>query len=363
MMLFRALLIALFFAMPAAAQETFWIEATGHAAVKTADDRTTAKRRALADAMLSAVLAGGAELKGHSALQNGNLTADLTVIRPTGRILQHQIIQESLNNGIWQVKIRAMVGPLAPTSCSGHQQLIVTAYAPRVDVAYRAPAWSVQLAHDVVTDMIDTLDRHPKVALTKRMDRQQSGYYSPVGNDFSYDSLTKGVSQVTPGGHAFSPQIRIDVERDARGKEHLRLDVFLTMEGTEIQTIRREITRYSPLPGKTGLAVLSGRSTKKVKDTLTEGLTNSISEMVNAVTCQAPIAHATLNSGKLTVPLGRENGLSKSSLAFVTDRSDSFAILEISELGARNAVLRPLDRTRSANEFHGLEVTFLETGL
>ena len=359
----RLLLIIMLLASPELAQETFWVDATGHSAVKNSGYRETAKRRALADAMLSAVLASGAELKGHSALQNGNLTADLTVLRPTGRIIEHQITLESLKDGIWEVKIRAHVGPLQETSCSGHQQLIVTAYAPKVDVAYRAPAWTVAMAHEIVTEIIDTMDRHPKVALTKRMDRKAEGYSSPVGNDFNYDALTKGVSQVMPGGHAFSPEVKVSVERDASGKEQLRLDVFLTMDGTEVQTIRKQITRFSNLPGKTGLAVLSGRSTKKVKDTLTNGLSTAINQMVNSVTCLAPVARATLNSGSLTVPLGRANGLSKSSLAFVSDRSDSFAILEITELSARSATLQPLDRTRSANDFHGLELTFLETGL
>lgn len=363
MRLLRIIASVLLLASPAFAQDTFWVDAIGHSVVKNSEDRQTAKRRALADAMLAAVLSGGAELKGHSALQNGNLTADLTVLRPTGSIVQHQITQESLNNGIWEVTIRAQVGPLTESSCSGHQQLIVIAYAPKVEVAYRAPAWTVSMAHEVIGEIVDTLDRHPKVDLTKRMDRAMEGYRSPVGNDFNYDALTKGVSQVMPGGHAFTPEVKVSVERDANGKERLRLDVFLTMQGTEVQTIRRQITRHSDLPGKSGLAVLSGRGTKQVKDTLTQDLNTAINEMINGLTCLAPVARATLNSGKLTVPLGRANGLSRSSLAFVSDRSDSFAILEITDLSERSATLIPLDRTRSANEFHGLEMTFMETGL
>lgn len=358
----RLLVALLIWAAPVWAETGVWVQATGHAEI-ISGDRTGARQRALADAMLSAALAGGAEVRGHSALQNGVLTSDIALIRPTSRLLRHEILSEGPQGGLWQVQIRAEVAPLTDAQCSGQRILPVTVFAPQIEVSPQAPAWTVQLAHLAMTDLIAALDRHPKITLTHELDKAAPNGLPRIEEEFSYAALNRGTEPLAQGSYALTPRIEVRPAGTPPLGRRLDLSLTLHMDGIGIPGIRQTLSRSAPMPAKSGLAVLAGRSVPAAREGLTQGLTADVTATLNALTCEAPVARARLASGQLTVPLGRRNGLSRSSLAFLTDRSDSFAALEVVDLSDRSATLRPLDQSRSAGSFDGLELTFLETGL
>ena len=68
--------------LPHAALAGVWVEVTGSAIIHNAADHDAARRRALADALLAAAFAGGANVQGHSAMSLGRMTSDMLVVRP-----------------------------------------------------------------------------------------------------------------------------------------------------------------------------------------------------------------------------------------------------------------------------------------
>lgn len=123
-----------------------WVEVVGAAHVSGAADLPAARRRALADALLSASLAGGADLRGHSALSMTRMTSDLMVMRPTGQILEHRVLSEQLDGQLLRLRVAARVGQPRAGECPERRRLLVTAYAPVIDVAPDVPAWADALA-------------------------------------------------------------------------------------------------------------------------------------------------------------------------------------------------------------------------
>src|SRR6056297_1321883 len=155
-MLWRAILLTLTLGpVPVAAGEaTLWIEAQGFAHVASTADRDAARRRAIGEALVSAALAGGASLRGHTVMDKGRITADLSILRPTGRVLSHRVLSAELVDGQWRVRVAAQVGPMPAAACPARRRRAVcppphlVRVAPKVRA--RRPHWAQRVAHDLV---------------------------------------------------------------------------------------------------------------------------------------------------------------------------------------------------------------------
>src|SRR6056297_884806 len=101
-----------------AGDATLWIEARGYAYPASAADRDSARRRAIGEALVSAALAGGSSLRGHTVTNKGRITSDLAILRPTGRVLSHRVLSAELVDGRWNVHVAAQVGPMTADTCS-----------------------------------------------------------------------------------------------------------------------------------------------------------------------------------------------------------------------------------------------------
>jgi hypothetical protein len=147
----RWLLVALLMlaALPLRAAEGMVVQATGFAIQSGADDAASAKRRAVADALLQAALSGGASVAGHTVVDKSVVTADLLIVRPVGRVLQHRIIEISQKGGTWTAVIEAVVGQGVSAECTRRRNLRVNVYAPVIRVKPDAPAWTEPLAVEV----------------------------------------------------------------------------------------------------------------------------------------------------------------------------------------------------------------------
>jgi hypothetical protein len=64
--------------------------------------------------------------------------------------------------------------------------------------------------------------------------------------------------------------------------------------------------------------------------------------------------------GKLVVPLGTRHGLKTNALAFVAGGDTPWQILQVSEAGPEQAVLRPLNTRRDQARLAGKTVEFME---
>lgn len=341
--------------VPAGTSETaIRVETVGNAFVINAADRDTARIRALSEALASAAFSGGATLRGHTVLDKGRITADLSILRPVGRVLSYQTLSAALENGMWTVRISAVVGPAKTGLCASQRRLTISATPPRITVAPDAPSWSGAVAQNLALDLVETLRRHPAVDL----DRIAPTRTLQVSESLDYTTLTRGASRPAPGDHRMGQEIAV-----RRSNTTLDLTLFVTLHAQDGTVLRRELRQSTRIPkgGLTGLLTTPSRS--KVEASLRAVMTRSVNALLEELTCQPVQARLNMAGGTLQAPLGKRHGLTRSALAFVEDRNDGFGMLEIVSLTRDEVRLRPLDPTRHVASFDGLRVYFVEVGL
>lgn len=361
----RALFLAvlLLIAGPLHAAEGLWVEVTGYGFMSSGD-ADTARRRAMADALLSAALAGGAEVRGHTAVDKSVVTSDLLIVRPVGRVLRHEVTGISQTGDQVAVTIRALVGVDAGGQCESRRRLVVTAYAPDIRVSPYAPAWAEPLATDIVAELLDTLGHHPLVEHVRTTQRSLPGM-SAAREAVDYTTLTRGSVRLEAGEHAFVPRVRLDVEGNGVTKS-LVLTLDLNFIGGQGEVISRRIERRVMLPGPNPLGrvgTLVAPKRREMVAKLAGGLDRDFTAMLDDKTCQPVIATLSTVGGRITAPFGTRNGLSRGSIAFTVDRSGSTEMLEVVGLNRGSVELRPLDPNRPAAAFEGRPVRFLDTGM
>lgn len=361
----RALVLSLLllFATPLHAAEALWVEVTGYGFM-AGTDPDTARRRALADALLTAALAGGAEVRGHTAVDRSVVTADLLIVRPVGRVLQHQVLGIQQSGDQVAVTIRAKIGVESGRQCDSRRHLVVTAYAPDIHVSPYAPAWAEPMATDIVAALLDALGRHPAVEHVRTTQRALPGMTS--GREaLDYATLTRGSVRLEAGDHAFVPGVRLDVEGDGQTKQ-LVLTLDLNFIGGQGEVMQRRIERRVALPGpnplgRVGALVAPKRDAMVAK--LTKGLAGEFAAMLDGETCKPIVAMLATSKGRITAPFGSRQGLSRGSIAFTVDRNETTELLEVINLSRTSVELRPLDPQRAAASFDGRPVRFVETGM
>ena len=357
-------LVLVLAAAPLRAAEGLVVQATGFAIQSGAEDAASAKRRAVADALLQAALSGGAAVTGHMAVDKSVITADLLIVRPVGRVLRHSVIALDRNGDTWTATVEALVG-LGPVGiCDSRRTLVVTVYAPVIAVSPRAPAWTEPLAMEVAKALVRRLESHPATELVRVTDRAMPrGETGREATD--YVTLMRGSVRMKEGDHAFVPVIQIDV--GGRGQRpDLAMDLTMVLIGGNGEEVRQEVRRSVTLPGVSPLgrlAVALEPDRRQLVARLTEGLEDELDALLDVETCKPVLANLKVSGGTISAPVGRRQGLSRGSIAFTADRDGSTEMLEVVELSAERVVLRPLDPGRSAKAFVGRPVRFLEAGL
>ncbi|WP_297773275.1 hypothetical protein [uncultured Roseovarius sp.] len=188
---------------------------------------------AIGEALVTAAVAGGASRRGHTVMDKGRTTADLSILRPTGRVLSHRVLSAELLEGQWRVRVAAQVGSVSAGACAARRRLTISATLPVVRVSTKVFAWAEPMAQSVAHDFIDTLHRHPDAGL----DSIASAASGPVAAALDYAALTRGRAEPAVGDHRLRPSIVIE----AAGKG-VRLTLTLALRGPDGQRRRHGLT-------------------------------------------------------------------------------------------------------------------------
>jgi hypothetical protein len=363
MRLILALMLMLMLPAMAMAAPSMMVDVTGSAIQSGAEDAGSARRRALADAVYAAALAGGAEVSGHTAISKSVITSDVAIVRPVGRVLGLKILSETRTGDEWRVTIRAKIGVAQADGCLARQTLLVTAYPAEIRVAPQAPAWTEQMAQSVVNDLLAQLSDNPQVRLQRVSDRAMPVSGNAAEDAFDYTALTRGSNRLGEGEYAYVPTLRIGMEPTATGSA-IRMEIRLDLVGHLGNRITANFARDVALPSNVVFGSLTPLVTKDrlhLTAKLTKGLKAQMEDLLTRASCAPVVARLALSGGVITVPVGRANGLTAGSIAFTADADASTQLLEVVDLSNRSATLRPLDPTLSPRSFAGRPVRFVQT--
>lgn len=361
-LLFPSLLLAALFALalPIAAQaQAIWVEVIGHAVASNNSDKPAARRRALADALISAGMAGGVQMKGHTVVDRGRVVRDLTMMRAAGRVLRYDNLGEAWSGNTIQLRLRALVAPLEGPACGTRRNIVLMAMAPEFRTSPEAPAWAAQLGAELYNDAMSRLKRHNAVEVKHVMGMGQAPVSPKKITSFDYSALTRGHIHTHPGDTQLTTWFEIDTEW-GKGGENLVLRVKLQLiEGTG-QVTERTLSNAVKLPGRGPITNALGKRRHKLKAALAEGFPEILEGLMDLATCTPVAAHVVRNGKTLTVPVGRRQGLSRAALAFTENPASDFEALEIVNLSGESATLRPVDPSTPLSVFEGRIVRFVD---
>lgn len=351
-----AIVLAVAMTAPLFAQGELTVLATGQSVIRSEADSDAARRRALSEALVNAALAGGAQLVGYSAMSQARITRDLTLLRTTGQVLSHRVLDARREGQSWIVQIEAEVGPLAARACAGGRNLTLSVLSPRIVAPSQGPAWAGPLAQTIAAGLVDRAARHPRVSFEGVLPAQ--GHATPVPAALDYNALTRGIVAPDRGDHILALDLRLDPQGGA-----LSLTTDLTLTGPDGRSLTRQLSRQTRLPSGTGFDLLTGRSRTQAERALSAGLHETLDALLDAAGCEAPSAILARSGSDLSVPIGQRHGLSRGSLGVVEGAGPETGLLEIVTLADERAILRPLDPAVSAEALVGARLHFVETGL
>lgn len=358
------LVFLLLTAMPVWAAEGLVVQATGFAIQSGAEDAASAKRRAVADALLQAALSGGASVQGHTVVDKSVVTSDLLIVRPVGRVMQHEVVSLSQNGATWTAVIRAVVGMGSSGQCTRRRNLELVVYAPVIRVRPDAPAWTEPLAMEVAKALVRRLEAHPATRLVRVTDRAFPRL-SAAQERVDYATLMRGSVRLREGENGFIPVVVMDVG-GLGARPELRMDVELVLIAANGSESRAAIRRSVSLPGVSPFgraAAAFEPDRRQLAAQLTNGVEAEMDALLDIETCKPVVANLSVSGGHVVAGVGRNHGLTRGSIAFTADADHSTEMLEVVEIGANRVVLRPLDPGRPAKAFAGRPVRFVETGL
>lgn len=364
---FLALSVLMGAGVSPATAENLTVDVTGQAA-ETGLGRATTRLRALEAALIEAAIQGGADITGYSAASNGILVSDRLILRPASRILDYSVVSEGVENGFYRVRVRAVVGdPPVPVadSCARRAELDIITYPLRKDMDPMAPAW-VDTMGPELRDRIDTaIGSLPGVTLSRSNDAGAlPGRSAQVGSDMDYAALTRGTmtTQSTPSGrlaYQASVQLRMQGQRTLV----LVLESRLIDTGTNTERASSRFESASRLNAGLpirALNVLAAPDRSEIVEDILTGIDSHISAMIDTYACRSLEGILQLAGGRLTLPFGSKDGLTRHHLAFSEGQDTPYILFEIERLNDHSAVLRPIDQNRSAGSLAGTRVRFME---
>ncbi|MEM1100959.1 MAG: flagellar assembly protein T N-terminal domain-containing protein [Pseudomonadota bacterium] len=338
-------------AVPACASEGFWVETEGLAAIHSSADQDSARRRALGEALVSAALAGGASLDGHTVMHNARVLSDVAILRPLGRVLRYDLVSAEQTGRHWRVQVRALVGPRQSTVCVTRRRFTVDILPPEIFVPPQAQAWTAPIAQEVANRTLDVLRDHPALDVQSFAAPQRPR----VDAALDYRSLFEGILPARGQGNQ---TVNIRVAIDGRGARTTLL-LALRLTGPDGRATERRFTRSARASSDGLTALVSHARRPRAEAALLRSLSQEVRGFLDELSCRPAEARLKLSGAHLSVDLGHVHGLRRSTIAFLDDPRNTFGLLEIVSVDARRAVLRPLDPTQSAASLAGRRVQFL----
>lgn len=361
--MFKSLLLTIAFAMVTstvqAQEDRYWVEAVGMAPMQTS--QSLARRHAIAEALLSASLSGGASVQGYSVLDKTRIVADRFMMRPTGTIIRYEVIAEGQTGKYWQVKLKALVGPTIESYCDENRSLTVAMFPPSLYVSPYAPAWSQQLLANMVNQVAAQVDNHPRIMVDARSNRAEQELVAPQRAGFDYNALTRGTIQMSAADHGVQIAGKAEMLKDTSGSNFLEISFILsrTQNGRVVETntvSSRVLLKRAMMSER-----LNGSKRKQAEAKVSADISRAAAQVLDAWTCRPPVARLAVNGSDIQVPLGSRHGLSQTSLAFLAEGSSSLDVFEIVSLGRKSSKLRAISPSTNLSSFNNKEVRFLRT--
>ena len=343
--------------------------ATGRAAITTFVPAELARMRALEDALYLAALQGGANINGFSAVSTDTSVQDHFVVRPSSKILDYTILSEEKSDNQVEVKIRAAVGNLPQKKCNGSRPLNMTLYRPDTHIDMNVPAW-IEIYHSkLFNEMLFSLESNPLINTKNAMNTELlPEKLRTIDERFDYASLLSPQIRVKTGDYAIIPMLYLSAgDKPTRFITSRQIEIKLgfqvfngesySLVGEYEKSALFENDRIALFQNLADLDKPSREDLIEVMRALIQPLTE---EMITTLGCQALNETLNLDTQRLSVQLGSNQGVTPNMLAITSGKHTPWTVLRVISVSANTAIVEPLDKARKLSELDGKTVEFME---
>ena len=343
--------------------------ATGIAAITTSVPAELARMRALEDALYLAALQGGANINGFSAVSTDTSVQDHFVVRPSSKILDYTILSEKKSATQVEVKIRAAVGNLPQKKCNLSRPLNITLYRPDTYINMNVPAW-IEIYHTkLFNEILFKLESNPLISAKNAMNVALSPEkLKTVDERFDYASLLSPQIRVKTGDYAIIPTLYLSAgDKPTQFVTSRQVEIKLGLKvfngesydlvGEYEKSALFENDRIALFQNLADLDKPSREDLIEFMKALVEPLT---AEMITTLGCQALNETLYLDTQRLTVQIGSNQGVKPNMLAITSGKHTPWTVLRVVSVSANAAIVETLDKARILSELDGKTVEFME---
>ena len=343
--------------------------ATGRAAITTSVPAELARMRALEDALYLAALQGGANINGFSAVSTDTSVQDHFVVRPSSKILDYTVLSEKKSATQVEVKIRAAVGDLPQKKCNLSRPLNMTLYRPDTYINMNVPAW-IEIYHTkLFNEMLFQLESNSLISAKNAMNVTLSPEkLKTVDERFDYASLLSPQIRVKTGDYAIIPTLYLSAgDKPTRFVTSRQVEIKMGLKvfngesydlvGEYEKSALFENDRIALFQNLADLDKPSREDLIEVMKALVEPLTT---EMITTLGCQALNETLYLDTQRLTVQIGSNQGVKPNMLAITSGKHTPWTVLRVVSVSTNAAIVEPLDKARILSELDGKTVEFME---
>jgi len=338
------------------------VEVTGRAAIS--DDQTQkARRHALEDALYLAALKAGADISGTAITSKGILVRDVVKLDAQGRLVDFNIVGENNTGTHYEIKLNAFFAKKLTQSCPKPRYPSVIIMAPRLRVSSNVDAAHTPIADIVSKQIIDQLVNVYSGPISQNSQRSLSEVTSASNKNllFDYQSLQKGHSEIAGITEDF--MLNIDISSRVKNKR-LESQVKLALIARDgfKPVLSREKLFVSKLPTKTPLRSLNVLLPKslKIDDREIIATVSEIGDHLKLAACNPLEAKTVFSSGELRLGIGGKAGIRKGSLAYISGGSESWTLLEVSDVTETSAILKPINAMSNPKTLGNQTIRFIE---
>ena len=345
----------------ALAAEISAVKASGRAALSSGQSMQKVRRAALEDALYLAAMSAGTEISGTAISTNGVLVRDVVSLNTNAQLIDFSIVEEKKNETHYEVFVEAYFAKKSRSQCQNPRFPSILLLKPKsyvtanVDVRYHGLAGSIseqlqglfaQFYSGTVHDYSNlSLDDYKKSISKNRL--------------YSYSSLQSNQPVSVNADFILGSSVRVH-----RSGKTLYTDVKLTVFlGSDLSVYSEYESRLSAkLPEKSPFKTISVL-TPKVINLDTHKLASTVESFrqdLIKLACSPLQGRLQSYDGQLIFPFGSDSGLKTGSLAYVTNGSQSWSLLEIRKVLNRTSIMIPINNAQTTSRLVNQTVRIIE---
>jgi len=340
---------------PAALTASETITSTGHALITSSINKDIFRTRAIENALQKIVLESGQDLKSFSIVENGKVLLDQIQARSTVKVLQYDIVNETIKNKKYHVTVQALLGQgesaAINNTCKKSNVSNIDFSLKMTNNFYEFPAWAT-ISKSWVLNELNSHSFKPELEIVSKPNSKKSGSASYTlfdGNEFlvGNDNVYKIYTDIIFERENKNSFIEKKIIFIAKIKTTLmRKDkVFSELEFKQPYVIHQKFLNNTFLGATRG-------DWKKIKNHFSNLLKDRINKQISSLDCVTISPRVFSKSGIPFIDFGRLDGIGEDDMFVIksnTAKKTYLKIIEVKDHETQVEIISEQDNMASIN--------------